>query len=59
MNTYSVTYTSAGTDTTVTVTAKDFLFEGGFVVFADDAGQAVFAVPTDRMPVITRTATGA
>lgn len=62
MNTYSVTYTmnpNDGTTSTVTVTGKEFLFEGGFVVFIDDTGKAVFAVPVERQPVIVMTAAAA
>jgi len=58
VNTYSVIYVSVNADITVTVTAKEFLFEGGSVVFVDDTGQAVLSVPTTRQPVITRTAVG-
>lgn len=55
MNTYTVTYVSAGTDTTVTVVAKNFTFSAGFVLFESDTA-VVLAVPTDRQPVVTLTA---
>lgn len=52
MNTYTVSYVSAGADVTVNVTAKNFTFSAGFVLFESDTA-VVFAVPTDRQPVVT------
>lgn len=52
MNTYSVSYVSANADVTVTVVAKNFTFSAGFVLFESDTA-VVFAVPTDRQPVVT------
>lgn len=57
MNTYSVSYTSDGTDATVTVNANSFTFSSGFVLFESNTA-IVFAVPTDRLPVITLTQAG-
>jgi hypothetical protein len=57
VNTYSVSYTSAGTDITATVVANGFTFNVGFVLFESNSA-VVFAVPTDRQPVITLTQAG-
>lgn len=57
MNTYTISYASDGTDTTVTVTANSFTFSSGFVLFESNTA-VVFAVPTDRLPVITLTQAG-
>lgn len=56
MNTYSVSYVSDGTDVTTSVTASSFTFSVGFVLF-ESSTTVVFAVPIDRQPVITLTAT--
>jgi hypothetical protein len=60
VNIYSVSYTDntvSGNQAMTTITAKQFAFSGGFVIFSDDAGQSVFAVPTERNPIITFTGT--
>lgn len=57
MNTYTVSYVSDNTDTTATVTANGFTFSAGYVLFESNTA-VVFAVPTDRQPVITLTQAG-
>lgn len=56
MKTYSVTYNtySAGVVDMITklITAAKFYFEGDFIYFIDDTNEVVFAVPTDRQPVV-------
>lgn len=52
MNAYTVSYVSAGADTTVNVTAKNFTFSAGFVLF-ENGTTVVFAVSMDRQPVVT------
>lgn len=56
MKTYSVTYNTyvAGVVdmTTKLIAATKFYFEGDFIYFLDDTDVVVFAVPTNRQPVV-------
>ena len=57
MNNYSVVYYPTATmPASMTITAKEFIIDGEYVIFTDDAGKAVLAVPLDLNPVILRNA---
>jgi hypothetical protein len=56
VNSYSVTYNTYTTGvvdmTTKLITAAKFYFEGDFIYFLNDVNTVVFAVPSNRQPVV-------
>lgn len=57
MNTYTVNYDIRSVPSIgpsiASVVAKDFSQQDGFLVFTDDTGNKVFAVPVALNPVVT------